>query len=166
MTEYANILDRITEGRELPEGCDAWAIRTVRPDMSSKYGYVYPFPGNWADAPGPFSKHDSECPRDVGDGICAALDWSGMASGGVPARTLLLVAYSKTDLLGKSAHKLRLSRFFVVALLDGEKVIIKAGHGANLYGADLSRANLSRADREALAVNGWTVTASGLVFKS
>jgi hypothetical protein len=153
--EYASVLDRLTAGRALPDGCDNWAMRTVRPDLTSRNNYRYPFPGNWAEAPGPFTYSKSECPRKPGDGICAATDYEGMASGGVPARTLLLVAYNSEDLLGSSSHKIRLRRMFVVELLDGEKVLQQHGLGAYLSGAYLSGAYLS----------GWAVGADGYAVR-
>jgi hypothetical protein len=153
--EYASVLDRLTAGRALPDGCDKWAMRTVRPDLTSRNNYRYPFPGNWAEASGPFVPDSkSECPSVPGDGICAATDYRGMASGGVPARTLLLVAYNSDDLLGFSSHKLRLRRMFVVELLDGEKVLQEHGSGANLSGADLRGAHLSGADLRGANLSG------------
>ena len=129
------LTDVITKDRELPAGYDGWAIRTVRPDFTSQHDYRYPFPGKVAKAPGPILDHKGECPRAVGDGLCAALTWVGMASGGVPARTLLLVAYRQNDVLGKSADKLRLRAMRVVDAIDGERLLRENGHGANLYGA-------------------------------
>jgi hypothetical protein len=136
------LTDVLTKDRELPAGYDGWAIRTVRPDFTSQYGYRYPYPGKVAKAPGPILDHRSECPTSVGDGICAALTWAGMASGGVTARTLLLVAYKTVDVLGASTAKLRLRKFLVVDVIDGEALLRRSGHGAYLSGANLSGAYL------------------------
>jgi hypothetical protein len=140
-----DLLDVITKDRELPEGHDQWAIRTVRPDLRSRNDYRYPFPGKVAKAAGPFSEGRDECPSHDGDGICAATTWRGMASGGVAASTLLLVAYKEKHVLGggRSGGKLRLRRFLVVDVIDGLDLLRKSGKGANLYGADLSYVNLS-----------------------
>src|SRR6266568_4644545 len=115
-----NLLEKITANRELPKGYDAWAIRTVDLDFTSSNGYRYPYPGTVAKAPGPLDRsHHGECPSAPGDGICAARNWAGMASGGKSARLLLLVAYRNVDILGSSANKLRLAEFLVVDVLSG-----------------------------------------------
>jgi len=132
-----NLLEVITKDRVLPAGYDGWAIRTVRPDLTSSRGFRYPYPGNVAVAPGPILDHRGECPIAAGDGICAALTWRGMASGGVAARTLLLVAYNSDDILGRSDEKLRLQHFLVVELIDGESLLVKSGQDADLRGANL-----------------------------
>jgi hypothetical protein len=140
-----DLLDVITKDRELPEGYDQWAIRTVRPDLRSRNDYRYPFPGKVAKAAGPFSEGRDECPSHDGDGICAATTWRGMASGGATASTLLLVAYKEKHVLGgsRSGGKLRLRRFLVVDVIDGLDLLRKSGKGADLSGANLSYANLS-----------------------
>ena len=155
-TGTVNLLDVITVGRQLPEGYDGWLIRTVRPDFTSSNGYRYPFPGAVAEAPGPIQDHPGACPRKVGDGICAATTWEGMASGGVPARTLLLVAYKSGDVLGGGDRegKLRLRRFLIVDVIDGETLLVKQGNGADLYGADLSGAYLTRANLSGAYLSG------------
>lgn len=138
------LADVITKGRTLPEGYDHWAFRAVRPDLSSSHGYRWPFPGSVAEAPGPFGSHLGECPIEPGDGICAATTYAGMASGGVAARTLLLVAYCDADVLGgrRKGGKLRLSRCLVVELIDGERILRVRGRGANLRDANLRGAYL------------------------
>jgi hypothetical protein len=140
-----DLLDVITKDRELPEGYDQWAIRTVRPDLRSRNNYRYPFPGRVAKAAGPFSEGRDECPSHDGDGVCAATTWRGMASGGVTASTLLLVAYKEKHVLGgsRSGGKLRLRRFLVVDVLDGLALLCGNGKGANLSYANLSYASLS-----------------------
>jgi len=154
---YRPVLPILVGDRTLPEGCDAWAIRTVRADLTSSRGYRWPWPGQWADAPGPIIEANTDpCPSEIGDGICVAVDYAGMASGGVPARTLLLCAYATSDVLGTDGHKLRLRRAFVVEVLDGEAIarrdltgadLTRANlTGADLTGADLTRANLTDAD--------------------
>ena len=145
--ERVNLLHLITQDRDLPKGCDTWGIRTVRPDLTSKYDFRYPYPGNWVDAPGPIAASNTDaCPVSVGDGLCVGLTWRGMASGSVPARTLLLVGYSSADVLGTSSYKVRVRRLFVAELIDGEKLLVVSGRGADLTGADLSGANLSGAN--------------------
>ncbi len=133
---YANLLDRIIEhGRyERPEGTDMWAIRSVRPDFRSHYRYRWPFPGQWADAPGPIDEHNhGPCPSDVGDGLCVSTTWAGMASGGIPAHTLLLCAINTDDALSSvSSDKIRVRRAHVVDVVDGVWALAAFGRKANL----------------------------------
>ena len=87
------------------------------------------------------------CPARMGDGLCVGTTWLGMASGGIPAITLLLVAYRKADVLGERPGKLRTTEVAVVAIVDGARLLRERGaranlHGANLRGADLYGANL------------------------
>ena len=144
---YRPVLPILVGDRTLPEGCDAWAIRTVRADLTSSRGYRWPWPGQWADAPGPIIEANTDpCPSEIGDGICVAVDYAGMASVGVPARTLLLCAYATSDVLGTDGHKLRLRCAFVVEVLDGERIARADLTRANLARANLARADLTRAD--------------------
>ncbi len=163
MTAHVNLLDLITRDRTLPDGYDQWGIRTVRPDLRSSRGYRWPWPGQHAEAPGPINPdHRGECPSRVGDGICLARTWRGMASGGVPAITLLLCAYRSADLLSAAdGDKLRMRAALVVDVIDGADLIRQHGSraylagaylagaylaGANLAGAYLAGANLAGAD--------------------
>ena len=159
-----SLLDKVTKGRELPDGYDQWAIRAVRPDLMSSHGYRWPFPGNVAETPGPILNHTRACPAKEGDGICVATTWDGMAAGGVPARSLLLVAYADADVLGGSRDggKLRVKRALVVDVIDGERLVREHGNGANLGGADLTRADLSRADLTRADLGGADLTRADL----
>lgn len=77
---YASPLDRIVEtgGYVLPDGTDMWTIRSVHPDLRSSRDYRWPFPGNWAEAPGPIIETNTDpCPLAVGDGLCVATTWGG-----------------------------------------------------------------------------------------
>ena len=143
-----NLLDVLTEGRILPEGTDTWVVRTVKPDFRSQQGFRWPFPGQWAEAPGPIvHENDSPCPVAVGDGICVATTWADMASGGVPARTLLLCAIKKDEALSPSSgDKIRVPRAFVVDVIDGERIIREQGTAADLRYADLRYADLRYAN--------------------
>lgn len=147
MSEHVNLLDVLTEGRELPEGCDTWGVRTVRPDGASSHGFVWPLTPKWVEAPGPIHyDNPGPCPRDVGDGISLAYSWRGMSLGGVPARTLLLCAYGVGDILGSNSEIARFKRVYVAAVIDGERLIREHGHGANLRRANLSGMDLRGAD--------------------
>lgn len=149
MSEYVNLLDVLTKDRKLPPGCDTWAIRSVRPDGASSFGFRWPLYAGWVEAPGPINyANASPSPVSVGDGICLAYSWGGMALGGVAARTLLLCAYSASDVLGGApgGNITRLSRAHVAAVIDGERLIREHGRGAKLSCADLRGAYLRGAD--------------------
>ena len=157
------------EHATLPDWCDSWGIKSVQPDLRTHGGYQWPYqwpyPGHTAecDPDRLVPENTGACPSQIGDGLCVATSWQGMASGGIPARTILLVAYASTEVLGRddAAGKLRLPRVAVVALVDGQRLLREAGASAdltdadlrgadlcraNLYGADLCRANLTGAD--------------------
>ena len=120
----------------------AWYFRAVHPDLRSKNDFRYPWPGQWAEAPGPILKHTESCPQETGDGLCVAKTFFGASMGGIRFGTFLLVGVAKRDVLGEDDHKLRVRRMYVADLLDVRNVL----SGANLSGADLSGANLSGAD--------------------
>lgn len=150
MSEFENLLDVLTAGRELPDGFDAWGIKSTNPDLTTRGGFRWPFPGNVAEAPDFDFGNTDACPAFPGDGLCVARSWAGMASGGFPAVTLLLVAY-RSDRARGSADKVRTDRVAVVGLVDGARLVREHGSGAdlcwaNLSGADLRGANLFRAD--------------------
>ena len=138
----------------LPAGYDSWAIKSVRPDLTTRYRFRWPYPGGETDVY-PLYDHDDPCPQRIGDGLCVALNWAGMASSGFPARTLLLVAYRQREARG-DASKLRVPQAAVIDIIDGEQLLIESGNRANLFcadltcaylaGADLARANLARAN--------------------
>ena len=138
------------ENATLPEWCDSWGIKSVQPDLRTYGGYQWPYPGQTAtcDPDRLVPENTDACPWQPGDGLCVATSWRGMASGGIPARTLLLVAYSSDEVRGRvdELGKLRVPRVAVVALVDGQRLLREAGSGASLHGANLSGANLYRAD--------------------
>ena len=117
--------------------------RAVHPDLRSRDGFRYPFPGQWADAGGPILDHNDACPRQAGDGLCVAKTWRGAASGGIPATTVLLVGYDQADVYGEDDNKVRVGAMLVLDIID-VAAMARRGHlrGANLWGADLWGANL------------------------
>lgn len=162
-TTGVNLLSLLTADRDLPPGYDAWAVKSVRPDLTTRKGFRYPWPGRVAKAPGPIDKDNtSTSPFSEGDGICAALTWLGMASGGIPAITLLLVAYRNADVLGDSVDKLRLTRMKIVDVVDGVRLVREHGAGANLTRANLYGANLTRADLNGASLKGADLTRANL----
>ena len=155
---YRPLLDILTEGRTLPDGCDTWGMRSVHPDFTSSRGFRWPFPGGVAEAPGPVIHTNRDaCPQSEGDGICTAITAYGMASGGIPAITVLITAHAAADVLGADEVKVRVRRATVVEVVDLPGMA-RAGKlsgadlsgayldGAYLYGAYLDEANLGRAN--------------------
>ena len=127
--------------------------RIVHPDLTSRGGFRWPFPGNWCEAPGPIQSHEGACPRAEGDGICVAKTWSGASSGGIRSQTCLLVAYEPKAVLGEDHEKVRVRRALVldvfsatVGLGPGANLTRADLFGANLFGANLTRANLTGAN--------------------
>lgn len=146
MTKYASVLDRLTEGRELPEGCDRWVLKATNFAGRTRGGFAWPTEG-WVEAPGPIiDDNHGACPYAEGDGLCVALTYSALSSGGHRALVLLLVAVRDADVLGTDGFKLRVHRVYVVERLDGEQVLREHGHGANLDGANLRGADLRGTD--------------------
>jgi len=143
---YASVLDRLTEGRTLPKGYGRWALKTVGPAGHTRGDYRWPLTPKVVKASGPFLDHDGACPQADGDGICVGLTYAGMASGGRPAITLLLVAYRDADVLGADSDKLRLRACRVEEVLDGTRVLHENGAGAYLAGANLAGAYLAGAN--------------------
>jgi len=160
--KYASVLDRITEGRELPDGCDVWGFKSVRPDLTTHRGFRWPFPGNWVHATNVDQSNTGACPRAPGDGLCVASTFAAMASGVIPARTLLLLAYRQADVVGGELGKLRVRSVFVVDLLDGERIVQDFGRGANLAAANLTYANLTYANLAAANLTGANLAAADL----
>jgi len=144
-----------------------WGFRLNRPDFTSGHDYRWPFPGNWAVAPGPILDHDDECCRKVGDGICAAHTLGGASSNGARVGTTvgLLVAWTEPDVLGCSEDKVRLRRAWVAAVFDPATSLRGADlrdaylqdadlRGADLRGADLRDAHLQGADLRGAELRG------------
>ena len=143
MTEYIDLIPVIVERETavMPNWCDSWGVKSVHPDLRTTHGYTWPMPGRVAECdPKQIDPTNFEgCPASEGDGLCVAKTWSGMASGGIHATTMLLVAYRSSEILGSAGggSKLRLPRVAVVALVDGARLLREAGRGANLQGANL-----------------------------
>ena len=183
---YRDLLPVIVEREKatLPEGCDSWGIKSVHPDLRTRNNYQWPLPGGVATCDPDRIIHDNmdARPDQVGDGLCIARTWRAMASGFIPARTMLLVAYASKNILGSSVHwldngnkivdKLRVSEVHVVALVDGQRLLREQGKNANLYGAnlrgmelryaDLRSANLYRADLRGASLRGASLRGASL----
>ena len=127
------------EGAVMPEGFDSWGIKSVQPDLKTYAGFQWPTPGQIEKCEESQIDRDnkSDCPNWKGDGLCVGTTWGGMSSGGIPAITLLLVAYREEDVLGERPGKLRTSEVAVVAIVDGARLLREVGADADLRGAYL-----------------------------
>ena len=141
-------------GMDKPAGLH-WGLRANHADLRSRDGYRWPWPGQWTpDCDNIDEANTDGCPTWPGDGVCVALSWDGMAQGGIPARTLLLVGWHPDDVLGGDASKLRVRKAFVRDVIDLRRLVDAAKErirgaylgGADLRGADLRGANLWSAD--------------------
>jgi hypothetical protein len=171
MSGYIDLIPLIVEREQavMPDWCDSWGIKSVTPDLRTYGSYQWPLPGQVAECDPDLivRENSSPCPSQSGDGLCVGLSWRGMASGGIPARTLLLVAYQSGEVLGSSADKLRTTRVAVVAIVDGERLVRQVGAGsylsrANLSGADLSGASLSGANLSRANLSGADLSRANL----
>ena len=136
-----------------------WAWRVVNPDFTSSRGFRWPFPGGWAEASAPDPANTGACPEREGDGICLARTWVGAASGGTPARTILICGYRPEDVLGAEPDKIRVRRAYVLEVLSAETLL------RNATGADLSRASLYGADLYGATGNTFTSLPSGYTVR-
>ena len=179
MTVTVNLIPVIVdrEHASMPESCDSWGIKSVRPDIRTYGGYQWAWPGQAAvcDPNALVPANRAACPSQDGDGLCVATSWWGMASGGIPASTMLLVAYASSEVLGGDPEsKLRLPRVAVVAVVDGSRLLRESGAGADLFcanlscadlaGANLRGANLTRADLAGADLRGANLTRADLAY--
>lgn len=171
MTTYRPALDAIVaaSGHELPKGYDRWFIKSVRPDLRTREGFRWAFPGRVSRVPkaGICYNNTGTCPARAGDGLCVATTYAGMASGGYPARTLLLLAVRSGDVIAEDADKARVSAALTVDVLDGEEYARIHLYGANLTAANLNdayltAANLTGANLAHANLNGAYLTAANL----
>lgn len=152
MNGYRDLLPVVVEtsGAQMPEGFDSWGLKSVHPDLTTTHGFWWALPGGTNISNDRLVHgNESACPTVPGDGLCVATTWRGMASSGIPARTLLLVAYRAADIVGRDelAGKLRVGgEVATVALIDGERLLREHGSCADLRYADLQRTDLRGAD--------------------
>ena len=133
-------------------------LRSVHGDFTSSRGFRWPFPGGEAVADAPVRDWDGPCPSVPGDGLCLGKTWTGIASGSIPASTLLLCSFRSSDVLGEDDHKVRVARARVLDVFTFAGLVAEASDderaylaradlaGANLAGANLAGANLADAN--------------------
>ena len=115
--------------------------RRVNPDLRSRDGFRWPWPGQWTDIV-EADTSDEEC----ASGLHVAVGWVGASSTG-PVHTALLVAYRPADVAHRGYDKVRVRQALTLDVID-PPAMIRARHftRANLTGVDLTRANLTRAN--------------------
>jgi len=151
--------------------------RRVAPDLRSRDGFRWPWPGQWTDIV-EADTSDEEC----ASGLHVAVGWVGASSTG-PVHTALLVAYRPADVAHRGYDKVRVRQALTLDVID-PPAMIRARHftradlsgvnlsgvnlyganlyRANLYGADLTRANLSEADLTAADLSRVNLTRADL----
>ena len=164
--EYIDLIPVIVERESatMPEGFDSWGVKSVHPDLKTYLNFQWPTPGQVVACDENHVNRDntSNCPSQIGDGLCVGTTWDGMASGGIPAITLLLVAYRKADVLGERPGKLRTTEVAVVAIVDGARLLREGGARADLRGADLREANLREAKLHGADLRGTKLRGTNL----
>ena len=148
-----DLLDLLTHAGMLPQCPDGLTLgwRSTRPDLRSRDGFQWAWPGGTTTAPDDgrdltYDHPHEACPSSRLGGLCLAKTWAGAQSGGIPAHVGLVVAYRSDDGLGEDDNKLRVRGAVTLDVVDVVRVLRRHGAGANLYGADLTGADLTRAD--------------------
>ena len=152
-----DLLDLLTHAGMLPQCPDGLTLgwRSTRPDLRSRDGFQWAWPGGTTTAPDDgrdltYDHPHEACPSSRLGGLCLAKTWAGAQSGGIPAHVGLVVAYRSDDGLGEDDDKLRVRGAVTLDVVDVVRVLRRHGAGADLYraylsGADLSGANLTGA---------------------
>ena len=127
-----------------PPEVTEWGFRVVARDRTTRHGFRWAAPGEWAEAPGPIDVlNRGACPAAIGDGICAAREWAGVHVAGYRWDRIMLIGWSPADVLGDEAVKVRLRRAWVGGMLAIGSAYLR---GADLRDADLRDAYLRGAD--------------------
>ena len=140
-----------------PPEVTEWGFRVVARDRSTRHGYRWAAPGEWATAPGPINDANrGACPTGVGDGICVARTWRGVYVQGYRWDRIMLVGWSPVDVLGDETDKVRLRRAWVGGILTIGAAYLGGAdlRGADLRGANLGGANLRDADLDGANLGG------------
>ena len=136
--------------------------RRVNPDLRSRDGFRWPWPGQWTEV-----VEADTSDEDCAPGLHVAVGWVGASSTG-PVHTALLVAYRPADVAHRGRDKVRVRQALTLDVID-PPAMIRARHftGANLIGANLTRAdligaNLTRADLYGANLSGANLTGASL----
>ena len=122
--------------------------RRVAPDLRSRDGFRWPWPGQWTD----FVEADTS-DEECASGLHVAIGWAGASTTG-PVHTALLVAFRPEDVAHRGYDKVRVRQALTLDVI-GVPGIARNGY---LTGADLTRANLSGANLTAADLTGADLT--------
>jgi len=151
------LLDIFTQGFEVPDGYDRLLLKATRPDLRTRDDYRWPIKG-LVKVPKPKGGFKvNPCPEFSGDGLSLAKTAEGMAAGGYSPSTVLIVAVKNADVIAEDDIKAKVSRCFVVDIVDGLRIL-----GTRGARADLTRANLTEADLGGANLNGAYLTRADL----
>jgi hypothetical protein len=145
----------------LPEGCDTWGWKTVRPDLRSHGGFRWPWPDGTVTDPHA-TPGSSTCPSGETGGFSIAKNWHGARAGGHGGSTILLLAYALGDVLAEDACALRVAAAHVADVIDVHRLVRSECAGAYLAGADLAGADLTGADLPGVYLAGADLTRTSL----
>ena len=120
--------------------------RRVAPDLRSRDGFRWPWPGNWTEVVDADTSDE-----DCAPGLHVAVGWVGASSTG-PVHTALLVAYRPADVAHRGRDKVRVRQALTLDVID-PPAMIRARHFTR---ADLTRVNLTRADLYGANLSGAT----------
>ncbi len=122
---------------------DWWAVKATKPDLRTRGGFRWAFPGEWTTDPASDGTYTNNvCPQEPGDGLSVALTVAGMALGGYAPSTVLIVGGYSNDIIAQDHSKLKVKRAYTLDVIDGIDLIRRHGTGANLAGAYLYKADL------------------------
>ena len=167
-----SLLDQADMMPQRPKGMRlGW--RNTKPDLRSRDGFRWAFPGEWTYTPDDGrdtsrNHPDKACPSDTLGGLCLAKTWQGARSGGITSAVCLVVAYQQRAVLGGDGHKLRvfgaltLDVIDVTALVRGAYLDGAYLDGANLDGAYLDGANLRGANLDGANLDGASLDRANL----
>jgi hypothetical protein len=136
---------------DVPDGL-VLGWRNTGPDLVSRYGFQWAWPGQWTVAPDDgrdltASHPNVACPSEHLGWICVARTWRGARSGGMTSAVCLLLGYSVDDVLGGDDDKVRVRRALTLAVVDVARLVRSADlRSADLRYADLGYANLRYAN--------------------
>ena len=136
--------------------------RRVNPDLRSRDGFRWPWPGNWTEVVDADTSDEGCAP-----GLHVAVGWVGASSTG-PVHTALLVAYRPADVAHRGYDKVRVRQALTLDVID-PPAMIRARHftradlsGVNLSGVNLSWADLTWADLTRANLTGANLTGANL----
>ena len=165
-SDLFSLLDQTGRLPERPKGMRlGW--RNTHPDLRSRDGFRWAFPGEWTYTPDDgrdtSRNHPGQaCPSDTLGGLCLARTWQGAHSGGITSAVCLVVAYQQRAVLGGDDHKSRVAAALTLDVVDVTALIREH----DLTGANLTGANLTRADLTGVKADTYTRWPAGFDAKA